>query len=33
LNGELNPGDTAVIDIADDEIVVKSQSPVPATPA
>ena len=33
LNGELNPGDTAVIDITDDEIVVKSRSPVPAAPA
>jgi len=33
LNGVLNPGDTAVIDVADDDVVVKSQSPVPATPA
>ena len=29
LSGELGPGDTAVIDIEDDAIVVKSQSPLP----
>ena len=33
LGGELNPGDTAVIDIADDEVVVKSQSPLPLASA
>ena len=33
LNGELNPGDTAVIDMADDEIVVRSESPVPLATA
>ena len=29
LEGSLNPGDTAVIDLADDEIVIRSQSPLP----
>ena len=33
LGGELNPGDTAVIDIADGEVVVKSQSPLPLASA
>ena len=33
LGGEMSPGDTAVIDVSDDEIVVKSQSPVPVAPA
>ena len=33
LGGELNPGDTAVIDTSDDDgIVVKTQSPVPLAP-
>ena len=33
LEGSLNPGDTAVIDLADDEIVVSSQSPLPVASA
>ena len=33
LGGELKPGDTAVIDVEDEEVVVKSKSPVPLTPA
>ncbi len=33
LHGDLNPGDTAVIDIDDGEITIKSQSPVPLTSA
>ena len=33
LGGEMSPGDTAVIDVSDDEIVVKVQSPVPVAPA
>ena len=33
LGGTLNPGDTAVIDVVDDEIVVKSQSPIPVASA
>ena len=33
LGGSLNPGDTAVIDVVDGEIVVKSQSPVPVASA
>jgi ATP-dependent Clp protease ATP-binding subunit ClpC len=33
LGGDLSPGDTAVIDVSDDEIVVKAQSPVPVVPA
>ena len=31
LNGTCNPGDTAIVDMADDEVVVKSQSPLPVT--
>ena len=33
LGGSLNPGDTAVIDVADGEIVVKSNSPFPVASA
>ncbi len=33
LAGSLNPGDTAVIDVADGEIVVKSNSPFPVASA
>ena len=33
LHGDLKPGDTAVIDIDDGEITIKSQSPVPLTSA
>ena len=33
LAGSLNPGDTAVIDLADEEIVVKSNSPFPVASA
>ena len=33
LGGELNPGDTAVIDLADGDVVVKSQSPLPVASA
>jgi len=33
LGGDLNPGDTAVIDVDDDQIVVKAQSPVPLASA
>ena len=33
LGGEMSPGDTAVIDVSDDEIVVNAQSPVPVAPA
>ena len=33
LSGELGPGDTAVIDIQDDEITVESQSPLPVASA
>ena len=33
LGGDLKPADTAVIDITDDEIVVKAQSPLHAAPA
>ena len=33
LSGELNPGDTAVIDLEEDEIRVKSQSPLPLASA
>ena len=33
LAGELNPADTAIIDVADDEIIVKSQSPSPVSVA
>ena len=33
LGGTLNPGDTAVIDIVDDEIDVKAQSPMPVASA
>ena len=33
LSGELNPGDTAVIDLEDDKIMVKSQSPLEAVPS
>ena len=33
LEGTFNPGDTAVIDLADDEIVVKVQSPLPMASA
>ena len=29
LNGSLSPGDTAIVDILDDEIEITSQSPVP----
>ena len=33
LGGELNPGNTAIIDIEDDEIVVRAQAPVPLAQA
>ena len=33
LNGNLNPGDTAEVGIAEGEIVVKSESPLKAAPA
>ena len=33
LAGDLNPADTALIDVEEDEIVVRAQSPVPLTPA
>ena len=33
LNGDLNPGDTAVVGIADEDIVVKADSPLKPTPA
>ena len=33
LDGSFNPGDTAVVEIAEDEIVVKSQPPVPVSSA
>jgi len=33
LNGKLNPGDTALIDMADDEITVTAQSPFPVASA
>ena len=33
LSGELNPGDTALIDLEEDEIRVKSQSPLPLASA
>jgi ATP-dependent Clp protease ATP-binding subunit ClpC len=33
LAGDLNPADTALIDVDEDEIVVRAQSPVPLTPA
>ncbi len=33
LNGDLNPGDTAEVGIAEGEIVVKSESPLKAAPA
>ena len=33
LGGSLNPGDSAIIDVSDDEIVVNSKSPLSVTPA
>ncbi len=33
LAGDLNPADTALIDVEEDQIVVRAQSPVPLTPA
>ena len=33
LGGEFSPGDTAIIDVHDNEITVKAQSPLPVTPA
>ena len=33
LEGTFSPGDTAVIDLGDDELVVTSQSPMPVAPA
>ena len=33
LEGRFSPGDTALIDLGDDEIVIKAQSPMPVAPA